>query len=211
MPHQEPCTCYWERRDAWHLGGLHSRFGAVRVSGVCVSGSYAFSARLRFRPVRPVRSAWHEMPGHGSARVRRPARAVLSRKPPCDGSYAWRGDGGLGLPRTAFPRRCGCEPVRVDRMQGRAALRCEAKSWPYRPQSQGWRRVCRKFGSQARAGHGFFSENSGRPRTPHLRQPGRQPLQVLGRAATQIAARNCDSMSPPHRENQGSAVRRFHT
>jgi hypothetical protein len=136
----------------------------------CASGSCAFAARLRFRPVRPVPSAWHEMPGHGSPRVRRPAVAVLSRNLPCDGSYAWR---------TALRRRCGCEPVRVDRKQRRAALRCEAKNWPYRPegafvpvsrdcipgwwtwpyrpQSHGWRRVCKTCASTLFADEGAIA------------------------------------------------------
>ena len=44
-----------------------------------------FPALLRFRPVRPAPSAWHEMPGYASPSRRRPARAALSRIPPCFG------------------------------------------------------------------------------------------------------------------------------
>jgi hypothetical protein len=64
-----------------------------------VSGPRAIAAQLCFRPVRPVPSAWHEMPGSASPIRRRPARAVLSKTPPFDGRYAWRaawrGDGGI--------------------------------------------------------------------------------------------------------------------
>gem|GEM_PF-4487404 len=42
---------------------------------------------LRFRPVRPVPSARHEMPGHAATERRRPVRAVLSKYPPFSG---WR-------------------------------------------------------------------------------------------------------------------------
>jgi hypothetical protein len=47
-----------------------------RIRGLC-----AFASPLRFRPVGPVPSAWHEMPGHASPECRRPAGAVLSKKP----------------------------------------------------------------------------------------------------------------------------------
>ncbi len=64
------------------------------------SGPRASGAQLRLRPVRPARSAWHEMPGHASARLRRPARAALSWTPPCDGWNAWRVAGRWWI--------CGC-------------------------------------------------------------------------------------------------------
>ena len=47
----------------------------------CVSGARALTAPLRFRPVRPAPSAWHEMPGYASPERRRPGRAALSNAP----------------------------------------------------------------------------------------------------------------------------------
>jgi hypothetical protein len=67
----------------------------TRFRSLCINGPSPLPVhvhlppQLRFRPVRPAPSAWHEMPGHASPRRRRPARAALSRTPPCDGWYAW--------------------------------------------------------------------------------------------------------------------------
>jgi hypothetical protein len=55
---------------------VHVRFRYSRVSGL-----RAFPCLVRFRPVRPAPSAWHEMPGHALPKHRRPARAVLSKAP----------------------------------------------------------------------------------------------------------------------------------
>jgi hypothetical protein len=62
-------------------GGAFVFWGLVRFMRSRVFGLHAFAALLRFRPVRPVPPAWHEMPGHACAEPRRPARAVLSKKP----------------------------------------------------------------------------------------------------------------------------------
>ena len=116
----------------------------------CISGTRALAALLRFRPVRPARSAWHEMPGHAFARRRRPARAALGWTPPCDGWSAWGVAGRWSI--------CGCREcvlvaaayvpasmrmrTRARRSQAteRGRWRGEAKSWPDRPQSQGLQR-----------------------------------------------------------------------
>ncbi|MGV2337804.1 MAG UNVERIFIED_CONTAM: hypothetical protein LVR18_28220 [Planctomycetaceae bacterium] len=52
------------------------------------------STQLRFRPVRPAQSAWHEMPGDASPGRRRPA----------------------------YRRRCKCKPGHVDHVQPDDAL-----------------------------------------------------------------------------------------
>jgi hypothetical protein len=128
----------FEGDDAFAVPG-HARFRSSRLRALCIHGGCpacgprAFAAHPRFRPVRPAPSAWREMPGHASPRRRRPARAVLSRTPPCDGWYAWgvarRGHrgfvvaaGAFWLPRCTFRRRCAYEPRHVGRMQPNAAL-----------------------------------------------------------------------------------------
>jgi hypothetical protein len=102
-------------------GGAFGFWGLVRFRSSRVSGSCAFAALLRLRPVRPARSAWHEMPGSSFSAPSRPARAALSEDLPCDGWYARdiarRGNGGLvcaggacWLSGHTFRRRCECEP-----------------------------------------------------------------------------------------------------
>ncbi len=82
--------------DGAKRGGAFVFWVLARFMRSRVFGLHAFAALLRFRPVRPVPPAWHEMPGHACAERRRPARAVFSKVPPCDGWYArgvaWRGD-----------------------------------------------------------------------------------------------------------------------
>ena len=62
-------------------GAAFAFCGLVNFRRSRVFGLRAFTAPLRFRPVGPVPSAWHEMPGFASPECRRPARAVLSKKP----------------------------------------------------------------------------------------------------------------------------------
>jgi hypothetical protein len=56
----------------------------VRFRRSRIRGLHAFTALLRFRPVGPAPSAWHEMPGYASPGCRRPARAVLRIADPAD-------------------------------------------------------------------------------------------------------------------------------
>jgi hypothetical protein len=94
----------------------------------CICGTPAFPA-CKASSISLARNAR----SHASPRRRRPARAVLSWTPSCDGWYAWgvarRGHrgfvfaaGACWLPRCTFRRRCAYEPRHVDRMQSNAAL-----------------------------------------------------------------------------------------
>ena len=102
------------------------RRGRYRPIDIDRSPSYIHQASipLRFRPVRPAQSAWHEMPGDASPELRRPVRAVLSKYPQCVGWHAGA---------AAFEERSW------NRMQSTSCSRYGAKNWPYRPEApQGW-------------------------------------------------------------------------
>ena len=95
----------------------------VKVHGTCralpalvhsrrclASGPRAFAAPLRFRPVRPGPSAWHEMPGHAAHGVFALQGQLLAglRRVMGGPRGVWRGDGGsLWLPRVRGGCRCG--------------------------------------------------------------------------------------------------------
>ncbi len=129
-----PChACISLECDGAVGGGAFGFWGLVRFRSSRDSGSCAFAALLRLRPVRPARSAWHEMPGWAFSGLRRPARAALSRNLPCAGWYAWDvarlGNGGLVCaegacwsPRHKFRRRCECEPGHGDHVHPQGAL-----------------------------------------------------------------------------------------
>jgi hypothetical protein len=91
------------------------------------------STQLRFRPVRPAQSAWHEMPGDASPGCRRPARAVSATPRRVMGGTrgVWRGGAIVDLWLAQVPVGCrgirsgvdgAYEPRHVDRMQPNAAL-----------------------------------------------------------------------------------------
>jgi hypothetical protein len=96
---------------------------------------------MRFRPVRPVPSAWHEMPGHAATEPRRPVRAVLSKNPPFEGCYTWD-PAPRGMVDSSLPggRRGLRSDVDTNTNPGTSSA-CnrtvrwngEGKNWPYRP------------------------------------------------------------------------------
>ena len=99
-------------------------------------------APLRFRPVRPAPSAWHEMPGHAVPEPRRPVRAVLSKNPPFEGCYAGdaarQGDGGFivagGICRgLRSDVDANTNPGTSSACNRTVRWNGEGKNWPYRP------------------------------------------------------------------------------
>jgi hypothetical protein len=129
---------------AQNVGAAFAFWGLVRGRRSRICGLHAFAGPLRFRPVGPVPSAWHEMPGHASpdAVALQGQFLVRNRRERGGMREMLRGGGmvGLGLPRAQclpprrFRRRCECEPGHVDRVQpvGAVAI-AAAKAWPYRP------------------------------------------------------------------------------
>jgi hypothetical protein len=128
---------------AQNVGTAFAFWGLVRGRRSRICGLHAFAGPLRFRPVGPVPSAWHEMPGHASpdAVALQGQFLVRNRRERGGMREMLRGGGmvGLGLPRAHVCRRAG-SGVDANANPGtwiacNRSARCNrgAKTWPYRP------------------------------------------------------------------------------
>jgi hypothetical protein len=132
-------------------GGEFGFWGLVCFRSSRDSGSCTFAALLRLRPVRPARSAWHEMPGWAFSGSSVALQGQLSART-CRATGGTRGmlrawamvdwcapGGRVGCRGISSGVGANASPGTGISCNRRARCRGGAKSWPYRPESQGGR------------------------------------------------------------------------